>query len=104
MSSATNGPSSRAGPPDVCGIAGKVAFGGVVDEALIHRMSAVMEHRGPDSRGTYVDDEVGLGIQRLAIIDVAGGDQPIANEDETVVVVMNGEIYNYLDLRRDLER
>jgi asparagine synthase (glutamine-hydrolysing) len=88
----------------MCGIAGKVAFGGVVDEGLIHRMSAVMEHRGPDSRGTYVEGEVGLGIQRLAIIDVAGGDQPIANEDETVVVVMNGEIYNYLDLRRDLER
>jgi asparagine synthase (glutamine-hydrolysing) len=88
----------------MCGIAGKVAFGQVVDEGLIHCMCAVIEHRGPDSRGTYVDGEVGLGIQRLAIIDVAGGDQPIANEDETVVVVMNGEIYNYLDLRRELER
>jgi asparagine synthase (glutamine-hydrolysing) len=88
----------------MCGIAGKVAFGEVVDEGLVHCMCAVMEHRGPDSRGTYVDGEVGLGIQRLAIIDVAGGDQPISNEDETVVVVMNGEIYNYLDLRRELEQ
>ncbi len=88
----------------MCGIAGKVDFAGVVDEELLRRMCAVMEHRGPDSRGVHVSDGVGLGIQRLAIIDVAGGDQPIANEDGTVVVVMNGEIYNYLELRRDLER
>lgn len=88
----------------MCGIAGKVAFREEVDEGLINRMCGVMEHRGPDSRGIRVEPEVGLGIQRLAIIDVAGGDQPIANEDETVLVVMNGEIYNYRELRRDLEQ
>ena len=87
----------------MCGIAGKVDFAGVVDEEVLHRMCSVMEHRGPDSRGVYLADGVGLGVQRLAIIDVAGGDQPIANEDGTVVVVMNGEIYNYLELRHDLE-
>jgi asparagine synthase (glutamine-hydrolysing) len=88
----------------MCGIAGKVDFAGSVDEELLRRMCAVQEHRGPDSRGLHISEGVGLGVQRLAIIDVAGGDQPIANEDGTVVVVMNGEIYNYLELRRDLER
>ena len=58
-----------------------------------------IEHRGPDSRGTFVDDGVGLGIQRLAIIDLETGDQPISNEDGSVVVVLNGEIYNYRELR-----
>jgi asparagine synthase (glutamine-hydrolysing) len=88
----------------MCGIAGKVDFEGRIDEGLLRQMCAVMEHRGPDSRGVHVSDGVGLGIQRLAIIDVDGGDQPIANEDGTIVVVMNGEIYNYLELRRELER
>jgi asparagine synthase (glutamine-hydrolysing) len=87
----------------MCGIAGKVDFDGPVDEGLLRQMCAVMEHRGPDSRGVHVSDGIGLGIQRLAIIDVVGGDQPIANEDGSVVVVMNGEIYNHLELRRDLE-
>ena len=87
----------------MCGIAGKIDFSGFVDERLLHRMCAVMDHRGPDSRGIHLEHGVGLGVQRLAIIDVAGGDQPIANEDGTVVVVMNGEIYNYLELRRELQ-
>ena len=65
-------------------------------------MCAAMEHRGPDSRGMWCDEGVGLAIQRLAIIDVAGGNQPIFNEDRTVAVVMNGEIYNFGELREQL--
>jgi asparagine synthase (glutamine-hydrolysing) len=88
----------------MCGIVGKVDFEGSVDAELLHRMCAVMEHRGPDSRGVFVENGVGLGIQRLAIIDVAGGDQPIFNEDRTVAVVMNGEIYNFEQLQEHLIR
>jgi asparagine synthase (glutamine-hydrolysing) len=89
---------------DMCGIAGKIDFGGPVDASVIHRMCAVMEHRGPDARGVFVQNGVGLGMQRLAIIDIAGGDQPIFNEDQTVALVMNGEIYNFQELREDLVR
>jgi asparagine synthase (glutamine-hydrolysing) len=88
----------------VCGIAGKVTVDGRVDSALLHRMCEVIRHRGPDSRGTFTRDGAGLGVQRLAIIDLHGGDQPIFNEDESVVVVLNGEIYNYRELRVELER
>src|SRR5437762_676269 len=67
-------------------------------------MSAQLVHRGPDSSGEHVDREVALGSRRLSIIDLAGGDQPIANEDGSVVVVQNGEIYNYPELRDELVR
>src|SRR5690348_18482329 len=67
-------------------------------------MSDLLVHRGPDSAGEHVDGGVGLAARRLSIIDLAGGDQPIANEDGSCVVVQNGEIYNYPELRRDLER
>jgi asparagine synthase (glutamine-hydrolysing) len=87
----------------MCGIAGKLDLRGPVDEALLARMCSVIEHRGPDSRGVYADGGVGLGIQRLAIIDLQTGDQPIYNEDNSVVVVHNGEIYNYQELRAQLE-
>jgi asparagine synthase (glutamine-hydrolysing) len=86
----------------VCGIAGKVSAGEPVERALLERMCAAIEHRGPDSRGLYLDDGVGLGIQRLRIIDLATGDQPIFNEDRSVVVVLNGEIYNFVELREEL--
>ena len=86
----------------MCGIAGKVDLRGPVDEELLARMCAVIEHRGPDSRGIFADEGVGLGIQRLAIIDLQTGDQPIYNEDRSVVVVHNGEIYNYRELRERL--
>jgi asparagine synthase (glutamine-hydrolysing) len=66
-------------------------------------MCNVMEHRGPDDGGLEIHDGVGLGIRRLAIIDLAGGRQPMHNEDGTVRVVFNGEIYNYRELRRELE-
>jgi asparagine synthase (glutamine-hydrolysing) len=86
----------------MCGIVGKIDFNGGVDLTLIDRMCAAIEHRGPDSQGTWCDGRVGLGMQRLAIIDVAGGDQPIFNEDRSVAVVMNGEIYNFQELRAQL--
>ncbi len=71
---------------------------------VLRAMSATLVHRGPDSSGEYVDGPVGLAARRLSIIDLATGDQPIGNEDGTVQVVQNGEIYNYRELRRELER
>src|SRR4051794_18599115 len=88
----------------MCGIAGSVDFDAPVDIGLLHRMCAAMEHRGPDARGVHVEPGVGLASQRLAIIDVAGGDQPVFNEDRTVAVVLNGEIYNFAELRSELRR
>jgi asparagine synthase (glutamine-hydrolysing) len=86
----------------MCGITGKIDLDGPVDAGLVERMCAVLAHRGPDSRGTHVDAGVGLGIQRLAVIDVPAGDQPIYNEDRSIVIVFNGEIYNYVELREQL--
>jgi asparagine synthase (glutamine-hydrolysing) len=65
-------------------------------------MCVALEHRGPDARGTHVEGPVGLGIQRLRVIDLATGDQPVYNEDRSVAVVLNGEIYNYRELRERL--
>src|SRR5579884_341943 len=87
----------------MCGIAGKVDFSERVEPSLLARMCAAMQHRGPDSRGIWCAGPVGLAIQRLAIIDIAGGNQPIFNEDRTVAVVMNGEIYNFQGLRTALQ-
>jgi asparagine synthase (glutamine-hydrolysing) len=87
----------------MCGIAGQARTDGrAVEAALVERMCAGEEHRGPDSRGVHVEAGVGLGIQRLRIIDLATGDQPIFNEDGTVAVVLNGEIYNFRELRARL--
>jgi asparagine synthase (glutamine-hydrolysing) len=82
----------------ICGIAGNA------DRDRLEAMLRTLVHRGPDSGGTHVDGPVALGARRLSIIDLAGGDQPIENEDGSLVVVQNGEIYNYPELRRDLER
>ncbi len=87
----------------MCGIAGKVDRDAGVPAALVERMCERQAHRGPDSRGIFSGDGVGLGIQRLRVIDLETGDQPIYNEDRSVVVVLNGEIYNYRELRRELE-
>jgi asparagine synthase (glutamine-hydrolysing) len=76
---------------------------GVVDAGDVRRMCHTMVHRGPDDEGIYTQGPVGLGMRRLSIIDIAGGHQPIHNEDESVWVVFNGEIYNFPELRRDLE-
>ena len=88
----------------MCGICGIAAAAGAVDPERLARMSATLLHRGPDSEGTHIDGGIGLAARRLAIIDLTGGDQPIANEDGTVVVVQNGEIYNHVELRTELER
>jgi asparagine synthase (glutamine-hydrolysing) len=88
----------------VCGIVGKVGVEVEVDPTVLNRMCDVIRHRGPDSRGTFSGEGAGLGVQRLAIIDLKTGDQPIGNEDGTIVVVLNGEIYNYRELRIQLER
>jgi asparagine synthase (glutamine-hydrolysing) len=86
----------------MCGIVGKVCLDEAVDRELIERMCDVVHHRGPDSRGIFLNGNAGLGVQRLAVIDLETGDQPIFNEDRTVVVVLNGEIYNYQELRESL--
>ena len=88
----------------MCGICGIASANGAVDPARLEAMSAALVHRGPDSDGALLDGPVGLAARRLAIIDLQTGDQPIANEDGTVHVVQNGEIYNYRELRAELER
>ncbi len=81
----------------MCGICG---FAGTHNPELLRRMATSIFHRGPDGEGLFEDGErVGLGMRRLAIIDIAGGNQPIYNEDKTLAVVFNGEIYNYRELR-----
>ena len=88
----------------MCGIAGVVnSEPGGVEAATIHRMCQSIVHRGPDDEGVFVKDGAGLGARRLRVIDLAGGHQPVFNEDKTVCVVYNGEIYNFLELRRELE-
>ncbi len=86
----------------MCGICGIVSPAGA-DRGRLEAMSATLVHRGPDSSGVHVDGPVGLAARRLSIIDLETGDQPIANEDGTVVVVQNGELYNYRELRAELE-
>jgi asparagine synthase (glutamine-hydrolysing) len=88
----------------VCGICGIAAARGDADVEALRAMSEQLVHRGPDSGGEHVDGPVALGARRLSIIDLEHGDQPIANEDGSCVVIQNGEIYNYPELRRELER
>jgi asparagine synthase (glutamine-hydrolysing) len=89
----------------MCGICGRVSLDGQpVDAQVLAEMNATLVHRGPDSDGMFVDGRVGIAARRLAIIDLETGDQPIANEDGTLHVVQNGEIYNYRELRAELER
>jgi asparagine synthase (glutamine-hydrolysing) len=90
----------------MCGIAGLIDpdLSKSTVRPMLQRMTDAIIHRGPDAEGFFISDGVGLGMRRLSIIDVAGGRQPIANEDGQVQVVFNGEIYNYLALRNDLTR
>jgi asparagine synthase (glutamine-hydrolysing) len=89
----------------MCGIAGILFFdpARVPEQATLAAMGAAVAHRGPDAEGLWSDPGIGLVHRRLSIIDLAGGSQPMANEDGSIQVVFNGEIYNYKDLRRDLE-
>jgi asparagine synthase (glutamine-hydrolysing) len=88
----------------MCGICGIATTHGAADAEALRAMSDLLVHRGPDSHGEHVDGGVALAARRLSIIDLEHGDQPIANEDGSCVVVQNGEIYNYPELRRELER
>jgi asparagine synthase (glutamine-hydrolysing) len=89
----------------MCGIVGKLDLlpRSPVREDDIRQMLAMVRHRGPDQFGIYCDGRVGLGSARLSIIDLSGGQQPIANEDQTLWIVFNGEIFNYVELRPELE-
>src|SRR5215471_3091329 len=89
----------------MCGIAGTFdrSRKDAVSEAQLRDMLATLRHRGPDEFGILLDHEIGMGNARLSIIDLGGGSQPIANEDETLWIVFNGEIFNYIELRADLE-
>jgi asparagine synthase (glutamine-hydrolysing) len=89
--------------PEMCGIAG--FFGRPdrsVPDLLLRRMIAAVSHRGPDEQGFFLDEHAGLGHARLSIIDAAGGKQPMANADRSVIAVLNGEIFNYVELRHEL--
>src|ERR1043166_5309219 len=85
----------------MCGIAGifNKAHLPSADHDLLKRMAATLTHRGPDGEGSYFDENIGLAHRRLSIIDVGGGKQPLSNEDGTIWVTFNGEIYNYVEIR-----
>jgi asparagine synthase (glutamine-hydrolysing) len=89
----------------MCGIAGfvNIDLGEEAGDMLLHNMTDSIRHRGPDDEGHWQGDGAGLGMRRLSIIDVRGGQQPITNEDGSVITVFNGEIYNYRELRHELE-
>src|SRR5262252_3844408 len=88
----------------MCGIAGWYARGGrVVDERVVRAMCATIVHRGPDDEGVHTDGDLGFGMRRLSIVDVAGGHQPMTSEDGRFVLTYNGEIYNHPALRAELE-
>src|SRR6476659_7746192 len=89
----------------MCGIAGIVSMDrSPVDPADLQRMCDAIAHRGPDDEGYYFEPGVGLGMRRLSIIDLDKGHQPIHNEDNSIQIVFNGEIYNYKELRQDLQQ
>lgn len=88
----------------MCGICGIVAFDHAqpIDPAMIHRMADSIRHRGPNSAGYHIVPGLGLGMRRLSIIDLETGDQPLSNEDNSLTVICNGEIYNHIELREQL--
>ena len=89
----------------MCGICGIFDLSGQpVNRDMLTRMNSIIRHRGPDGAGELVDGEVGLGHRRLSIIDLGGGAQPIGNEDGNVQIVFNGEIYNFIELREQLQK
>ena len=90
----------------MCGICGIIHFANKpVQEAPIRKMMAIMKHRGPDDDGVFLENNIGLGFVRLSIIDLsAAGHQPMFSNDKRYVMVFNGEIYNYLELREELKK
>src|SRR6185369_5787107 len=89
----------------MCGIAGQYNFGSQapVDPSTVRRMADSLVHRGPDDDGFYFEGPLGLGFRRLSIVDLSGGHQPMSDPEESVWVIHNGEIYNFPELRRELE-
>ncbi len=89
----------------MCGITGilNLSNDAPISELTLRQMLGMIRHRGPDGFGIYIDDQAGLGSARLSIIDLSGGDQPMTNEDGTLWIVFNGEIFNYIELRPQLE-
>ncbi|MCK5610201.1 hypothetical protein KAR91_50470 [Candidatus Pacearchaeota archaeon] len=89
----------------MCGIAGyfQMSPNPLLSQQTLERMIASVHHRGPDGYGVFHDDKVGLAHARLSIIDLEGGWRPIHNEDKTLWVIFNGEIFNYIELRQELE-
>ena len=83
----------------MCGIIGALNVG---DESLLHKMCENIVHRGPDEEGIFKEENIGLGIRRLSIIDIDGGKQPISNETHDIWTVFNGEIYNYKEIQSEL--
>src|ERR1700720_3835811 len=90
----------------MCGICGQFNFARTepVESETIRRMTQTMIHRGPDDEGYFLSGRLGLGFRRLSIIDLAGGHQPMSDPEETVWVILNGEIYNFKELRAELEQ
>ena len=88
----------------MCGIAGFLNFesGKIANESVIKKMTDVIAYRGPDGFGYYINENLALGHRRLSIIDLNTGHQPMVSNDGTIVLVFNGEIYNYIELREDL--
>ena len=88
----------------MCGITGKINFdpGWSVNPSELRQMTDVILHRGPDDEGIYISGNAGLGFRRLSIIDLVTGHQPLANENESIHIIFNGEIYNFLDEREIL--
>lgn len=87
----------------MCGIAGCIDKNAIIDKTIINKMLTRIHHRGPDECGIFVEDNVGFGSVRLSIIDLSGGQQHIPNEDLSLWIVFNGEIFNYIELRQELE-
>ena len=88
----------------MCGIAGIMTIGGETDESKLHQMASLLQHRGPDDTGIYRHEGLGLVHTRLSIIDLAGGHQPLFDSHGNLVLVANGEIYNYRELSARLEK
>jgi asparagine synthase (glutamine-hydrolysing) len=89
----------------MCGIYGAISseHAQTIDQTTLQKMGCVLIHRGPDDEGSFLGPNAGLGMRRLSIIDLATGHQPMTNEDQTLWLVFNGEIYNYKALRNELQ-
>src|SRR5688572_24928471 len=92
----------------MCGITGWIHLGTTQPQAdahsVLHSMCDAITHRGPDSEGIWTDDTVALGMRRLSIIDLKTGDQPVYSEDKSIVAMVNGELYNFREVRAELEK